>query len=217
MQAFKQYGWVLFLIGAAILLALTVFLFFEPGQAIVVPFVGAIIVLTSVIRLVPYVKTQRNDLVKTVNIIEITIDVLIGLTFLFVPIVSEIEFGIAFGIILGIYLMLRGTVHFFGVSERVEQSDLPIFFYHIATLIIGSYVAFSGFDESALILVIQFFSVVAGGYLSWSGYKGYRQYRYQKTLYMGDQVAPEAPVEKRVPDRPTAEKEIEEPVQDHVS
>ena len=221
MNAFKQYGYVLFIIGAAILTALFVFLFFEPGRAIVVPFVGAVILISSTIRLVPYIKTQKNELIKTVNIIEITIDVLIGLTFLFVPTLTEIELGVAFGIIFGIYLMLRGTVHFFGVSERAEISDLPIFLYHIATLIVGSYVAFSGFDEAALILVIQFFSIVAAGYLYWGGYKGYKQYRYQKTLTMPDQpsTSPEERVEKRVPTspQPKPEKEIEEPAQDHVA
>lgn len=217
MNLVKQYGWILFIVGASILVALFVFLFFEPGKNIVVPFIGAIIIISSTIRLVPYVKTQKNDLIKTINIIEITIDVLIGLTFLLVPILTEIELGIAFGIIFGIYLMLRGTVHFYGVSERQEDSDLLIFLYHIATLIVGSYVAFSGFDEAALILIIQFFSIVAGGYLYWGGYKGYKQYRYQKTLSMPDQPAAEAPVEKRVPTSPQPEKEIEEPIQDHVA
>jgi hypothetical protein len=217
MNLIKQYGWVLFIIGASILVALFVFLFFESGQNIVVPFIGSVIIISSTIRLVPYVKTQKNDLVKTVNIIEITVDVLIGVTFLLVPIVTEIDFGIAFGIIFGIYLMLRGTVHFFGVSERQEQSDLLSFLYHIGTLIVGSYVAFSGFNVTSLIFIIQFFSIVAGGYLYWGGYKGYKQYRYQKTLSMPDQPGVEAPVEKRVPTSPQPEKEIEEPVQDHVA
>lgn len=217
MNLIKQYGWVLFIVGASILVALFVFLFFEPGKNIVVPFIGAIIIISSTIRLVPYVKTQKNDLIKTINIIEITIDVLIGLTFLLIPTLTEIELGVAFGIIFGIYLMLRGTVHFYGVSERQEESDLLIFLYHVATLIVGSYVAFSGFDEAALILIIQFFSIVAGGYLYAGGYKGYRQYRYQKTLSMPDQASVEAPVEKRVPTSPQPEKEIEEPVQDHVA
>lgn len=219
MGAFKQYGFVLFIVGAAILTALFVFLFFEPGREIVVPFVGAIILISSSIRLVPYVKTQKNDLIKTINIIEITVDVLIGLTFLLIPTLTEIVLGDLFGVIFGVYLMLRGTVHFYGVSEQAELSDLPIFLYHIATLIVGSFVAFSGFDEAALIFVIQFFSIVAGGYLYWGGYKGYKQYRYQKTLTMPDQASAEERVEKRVPTspQPKAEKVIEEPAQDHVA
>lgn len=217
MNTFKQYGWVLFIVGASILVALFVSLFFESAQNIVIPFIGAIIIISSSIRLVPYVKTQKNDLIKTINIIEITIDVLIGLTFLLVPTLTDIELGVLFGIIFGIYLMLRGSVHFYGVSERQEDSDLLIFLYHIATLIVGSYVAFSGFDELALIYIIQFFSIVAGGYLYWGGYKGYKQYRYQKTLSMPDQPSAEAPAEKRVPTSPQPEKEIEEPVQDHVA
>jgi uncharacterized membrane protein HdeD (DUF308 family) len=217
MENFKKYGWVLFITGASLLFALAVFLFFEPGQAIVIPFVGAIILISSVVRLVPYVNTQKSDLVKTINIIEITIDVLIGLIFLLVPTLTSVDLGVVFGWLLGFYLMLRGSVHFFGVSKGQEQSDFPLYIYHIATLIVGSYVAFSGFNAATLILLIQIFSIIAGGYLGYSGYGGYKQYRYQKTLYMPDTKNPNVVDEKHVPTNPSPHVEKEEPLQDHVS
>lgn len=217
MRAFKLYGWVLQIIGAALLVGLALFLEFGNGEGIVVPFIGSVIVIMAVIRLVPYVKSQRSDLVKTVNIIEITIDVAIGLALILIELLTEIDLGNLFGYLIGVYLMLRGAVHFFGVSEKKEESDLPIYLFHISALIVGSFVFFSGnFDAGILIHIILFFSVVAGGYLTWGGYKGYKVYRYQKTLTMPDQPHAEAPrVEKRVPvqDKP----EVEEPLQDHVS
>jgi uncharacterized membrane protein HdeD (DUF308 family) len=220
MKAFKQYGWLLQIIGAALLIGLALFLEFGDGEGIVVPFIGALIVFSAAIRLVPFVKSQKNDLVKTLNIIEITIDVLIGLTLVIIEVFTEIAFGAAFGYLIGVYLMLRGAVHFFGVSEFKEQSDIPLYLFHIAALIVGSYVFFSGnFTAAILIHLILFFSVVSGGYLIYTGYKGYRSYRYQKTLTMPDEQVQEDKVEKRVPVRDTevVEKEIEEPAQDHVS
>lgn len=217
MRAFKQYGWVLQIIGAALLVGLSLFLEFGNGVDIVVPFIGALMVLAAVIRLVPYVKSQRSDLVKTVNIIEITIDVAIGLSLILIPLLTEIELGNTFGYLIGIYLMLRGAVHFFGISEKKEESDLPIYLFHVSALIVGSYVFFSGnFNAAVLIHLILFFSVAAGGYLSWGAYGGYKAYRYQKTLTMPDQPRVQEPmVEKRVPvqDKP----EVEEPARDHVS
>jgi uncharacterized membrane protein HdeD (DUF308 family) len=213
MSLLKRYGWTLFIVGASLLLALFVFLFFETGQSIVVPFVGAIILVSSVIRLVPYVRTQKNDLVKTVNIIEITIDVLIGLVFLLLPMLTEIELGVVFGWLLGLYLMMRGTVHFFGVSHWVEKSDFVLFVYHIATLIVGSYVAFSGFSEETLVLLIQAFSIIAAGYLGYGGFKGYQRYRIEKTM----NVSIPKPEEIDLPTTTIPKDEIEEPVHDHVS
>jgi uncharacterized membrane protein HdeD (DUF308 family) len=220
MKAIKQYGWVVQIIGAALLIGLALFLEFGDGEGIVVPFIGAVIVISACIRLVPFVKTQKNDLVKTINIIEITLDVAIGLTLVIVTLVTEDGLGSLFGYLIGVYLMLRGAVHFFGVSEFQEKSDLPLYLFHVSALIVGSYVFFSGdFSPAILIHIILFFSVVAGGYLTYTGYKGYRSYRYQKTLTMPDTVQDEKVVEKEVPVSPVAEPEVgeKEPVQDHVS
>ncbi len=217
MKAIKHYGWVLQLIGAALLIALALFLQFGDGEGIIVPFLGAVIIISAIIRLVPFVKTQKSDLIKTINIIEITIDVAIGLTLILVVLAFKQDLGNLFGYLIGIYLMLRGTVHFFGVSTKAENSDLPIFFFHIAALIVGSFIFFKGnFTAGVLIYIILFFSVVAAGYLSWGGYKGYKVYRYQKTLTMPDVAhADEPTVEKRIP--VTKQPEVEEPVQDHVA
>ena len=156
-------------------------------------------------------------IIKTINIIEITIDVAIGLALILIPLITEVELGNMFGYLIGIYLMLRGAVHFFGISEKKEESDLPMYLFHVSALIVGSYVFFSGnFNAGVLIHLILFFSVVSGGYLSFESYKGYKVYRYQKTLTMPDQPHAEAPVDgKRVPAQDKAEKEV--PVQDHVS
>jgi uncharacterized membrane protein HdeD (DUF308 family) len=220
MKAIKNYGWVLQIVGASLLIGLALYLEFANGDDIVVPFIGALIILSACVRLVPFVKTQKNDLVKTINIIEITIDVAIGITLIVVQMFTEIEFNSVFGYLIGVYLMLRGSVHFFGISEKEEQSDLPLYLFHIAALIVGSYVFFSGdFTPGVLIHLILAFSVISGGYLIYTGYKGYRSYRYQKTLNMPDfdNVSDQDTVEKRVPatNQPVAEKE--ERIEEHVS
>ena len=222
MKAIKQYGWLLQLIGAALLIGLALFLEFGNGEGIVVPFIGAIIIISAGVRLVPFVKTQKSDLIKTINIIEITIDVAIGLALILVTLLMDEGLGNLFGYLIGVYLMLRGAVHFFGVSEFKEQSDIPLYAFHVSALIAGSYIFFSGdFSPAILIHIILFFSVVAGGYLVYTGYKGYKSYRYQKTLTMPDVKYKDDRVEKEVPDTPeiTPEKEIEEPTQpqDHIS
>lgn len=223
MKAIKQYGWVLQIIGAALLIGLAIFLeLSDSGGDIVVIFIGSLIILSSGIRLVPYVKSQKSDLVKTINIIEITVDVLLGIALITIQLAIEKDMGSIFGILIGIYLIGRGSVHFFGVSEKKEKSDLPLYFFHIAAIIVGTIVfMWEAFDVVLLIHIILFFSVVTGGYFIYGGYKGYRSYRYQKQLYMPESVNTEEKVEKKIPVTPgvTPEKDIEEQdqIQDQVS
>lgn len=200
MKIFQTYGWVIKIVGAALLVGVALFLKIGDGEAIVIPFIGAVIVLSSMIRLVPFIKTQKSDLVKTVNIIEITIDVAIGAALILITLLVDGGLKEWFGYLLGIYFMLRGTVHFFSVSTHEEKSDLVLFFYHIATLIIGSYVFFSGdFTPAILINILLVFSIIAGGYLSYDGYKGYNIYRQYKQLET-EPVQNQPSVEKELPE-----------------
>jgi uncharacterized membrane protein HdeD (DUF308 family) len=193
MKAIKNYGWSLKIVAAAILLALAVYLIFnlETGEIIISVFMGAIIIIYSAIRLVPFIKTQGSELVKTVNIIEITVSVLVGLILIIIPTATEIDINVIFSYLIGGYLMVRGTVHFFSVSLHKEKSDAPLFIFHILALTVGSYIftTWGNFDLAIILWIILIFSVGTSGYLSYDGYKGYRTYRFQKTLSMPDHVS----------------------------
>lgn len=215
MKAIKNYGWALKIIGAALLIGVALFLKFGDGEGIVIPFIGAAIIIYSVVRLVPFVKTQKNDLIKTINIIEITVDFAVGLTMILVTLLTEDGLGVFFGYLGGGFLMIRGAVHFYGVSVGAEKSDFPLYLFHILALVVGSYVVYRGdFTPALLIYIILFFSVAAGSYLVFDGYRGYNVYRHQKTLTMPatDHVQDQPVVEKRVP----VQKEEEEPIQDQI-
>jgi len=217
MKAFKQYGWTIKIVGAALLLALAIFLKFGDGVGIVLPFTGGIIIIYSIIRLVPFVKTQKDDLIKTINIIEITVDVFIGLVLVVVEVFDLFDLGAVFGYLLGIFFMLRGAVHFFGVSKGVEKSDIPIYIFHIGALILGSFIFFyefgnGGFTPAILVIFMIIFSAGSCAYLSYDGYKGYSNYRHQKTLTMPDTVTPE----ESVGDKPVVVIEEEEQIQDQI-
>ena len=216
MKAFKNYGWLLKATGAALILGLAIFLeISKDGESIVSIFIGFAIVMYSVIRLVPFVKTQKSDLIKTINIIEITIDFAIGLALILIPLVLTTGFGNTdlFRYLLGTYLVLRGVVHFYSVGSHHEKSDLPLFVFHISAIVVGTILFYeTAFNLAILIHIILVISIVSGGYLGYDGYKGYNVYRHQKTLSMPDIAQPEETiVDKQVP---IVEKE--EPVQDHV-
>lgn len=216
MGTIKRYAWVLKVIGAALLVGLALFLEFGDGEKIVIPFVGSLIVIYSIIRLVPFIKTQKSDLIKTINIMEITVSVLIGLFMIVGAIVIDDvtgTFSDIFGYMFGAVLIARGMVHFYGLSLGVEKGDAVSYFFHIGTLIAGTMVIMSGnFNAGILIHIILFFSVASGGYLTFDSHKGYKAYRYQKTLTMP--VGDSSVVSKDVPDMIIPEKE--EPLRDEI-
>ena len=203
MNAIKTYGWLLKVTGAALILGLAIFLeISKDGEDIVSIFIGFAIIMYSVIRLVPFVRTQKSDLIKTISIIEITIDFAIGLALVLIPLVLEDGFGDSrlFGFFLGTYLLLRGVVHFYSVGSHYEKSDLPMFVFHIAAIMVGTILFYeSAFDLAILIHIILVLSIASGGYLGYDGYNGYNSYRRQKTLTMpaSDDVV-DVPVDEKV-------------------
>lgn len=201
MKTVRKYGWALKIIGAALLIGLAIYLEFGAGEQIIVTFVGSAIIIYSCIRLVPFVKTQGSDLIKTINIMEITIDIMIGIFLIVYILFISDEMGAIFGYVVGPYLIIRGAVHFYGVSEGKEKSDLPLYIFHIAALIIGSYVLFydGGFTAALLIHVILGLSVIVGGFLIYDGGKGYKVYRYEKSVYQQDISSDQVNVEKELP------------------
>ena len=210
MNAFKMYGWLLKVTGAALILGLAIFLeISKDGEDIVSIFIGFAIVMYSIIRLVPFVKTQKSDLIKTINIIEITIDFALGLALILIPLVLTEGFGDSslFGYFLGTYLLLRGIVHFYSVSSHHEKNDLPMFIFHIGAIMVGTILFYeTAFDLAILIHLILVLSLASGGYLGYDGYNGYNSYRRQKTLTM--------PAKDEVVDVPVDEKVI--PIMDEV-
>jgi len=216
MKAFKNYGWLLKTTGAALILGLAIFLeISKDGESIVSIFIGFAIVMYSIVRLIPFVKTQKSDVVKTINIIEITIDFAIGLALVLIPLVLTTGFGNTdlFRYLLGSYLLLRGVVHFYSVGTHHEKSDLPLFVFHISAIVVGTILFYeTAFNLAILIHIILVISVISGGYLGYDGYKGYNTYRHLKTLQMPDVVQTEAvTVDKQVPIV-----DQEEPVRDQV-
>ena len=203
MKAIKNYGWLLKVTGAALILGLAIFLEISPdGEDIVSIFIGFAIVMFSIVRLVPFVRTQKSDLIKTINIIEITIDFALGLALILIPLVLADGFGDShlFGYFLGSYLLLRGVVHFYSVGSHYEKSDLPLFIFHILAIVVGTILFYeTAFDLAILIHIILVLSIASGGYLGYDGYNGYNAYRRQKTLTMptSDDVA-DVPVKEKV-------------------
>lgn len=181
MVKLRKYGWLIKLISAALLLAIGFYLrLSNQGETIVNIFVGSAIILFAIVRLIPITKTEKDDIFKMVNTIEITVNFLVGVM-LIVFAVIELDIGALFGYILGGILFARGAIHFYGISANLEDSDFATYISNILFIAIGTFIITTGdITASTLIWIILGISVLGGGYLVYDGGKGYKAYRYQK-------------------------------------
>lgn len=177
-----NYAWFIKAVGAALLLALALTLYFVDVAVLIEAFVGVIILVYALIRLIPFVRTQRNDLIKTINIIEITLNILVGATFLIVAITSEEGLGSLFGYLLGGVLFLRGMVHFYGLSNGAEKGDHVTYFFHIAAIAIGTLILYRGFNSEDLVILLMVLALIGTAYLGYDSFNGYNLYRKGKTM-----------------------------------
>ena len=202
---FNVYGWVFKLIGAVLLVGLALLLRFGGVEKWIEAFVGLLILGYAIVRLVPFIRSQRSDLIKTINIIEVVLNVLVATVLIASAFLTEDGLGDIFAYLFGGVLLGRGMVHFYGISNGAEKGDHPTYFFHIATLIIGTYVIMAGVDILAIMTLVLLLSIGAATYLGVDSYGGYNLYRKRKQM--------EKPKEKEVP-KPSDVPRKEDPIQD---
>ncbi len=181
-KVFVNYNWFIKLIGAALLIALALILWLVDVEPLIQSFVGILIGVYAIVRLVPFVRTQRSDLIKTINIIEITLNVLIAAFLIISAFTLDEGLGAAFGYIIAFVLIARGMVHFYGLSEGSEKGDHITYFFHIATLVVGTVIAVYGFEVTQLIILFIILALMASAYIGFEGYRGFSMYRKRKQL-----------------------------------
>ena len=176
------YNWVFKLIGAVLLIGLALILYFGEYRGLVEAFVGLLIGGYAIMRLIPFIRTQRSGVIRTINIIEIIAHIAIAALFIFVGLTQEGGLGALFGYLLGGVLIGRGMIHFYGVSSGHEKGDHPTYFFHVAALVIGTIVLVNGYDVESIIILILVLAIGASLYLGFDAYGGYGQYRRRKQL-----------------------------------
>ena len=174
-----NYMWLFKVIAAAILLAFGITMKFVP-QAILL-LTGVIIVLFSIIRVVPLIKTLDKEVLRTMNLFEIVIDLAIGGVMIYFATQNN-EMGNMYRYLLATVLYIRGIVFFTSTVIFQEKTDVRKYIFHILLFTIGSMLfVFKEFDIEWLSWLILFFSVVSGAYIGYDGFNGYRKYRLLST------------------------------------
>ncbi|HRX91604.1 MAG TPA: hypothetical protein P5042_02230, partial [Candidatus Izemoplasmatales bacterium] len=136
------YGWLLKFILAAILLGVGIYMVF--ADEVVYAITGVAIIVFSLLRVVPLVKSLHTETLRTLNIIEIVLDTLMGGFMLYVAIAQDLSQPVWGGVykwLLAIFFYVRGLVFFNSVVFLGEKTEVPKFWVHIGCLTLGAIIA----------------------------------------------------------------------------
>lgn len=183
------YGWVLKFILAAILLGVGIYMVF--ANEVVYLITGVVIVIFSLFRVVPLLKTLKKEVLRTLNLIEIIFDTIIGGVLIYVAASGSMDnselWKEVYRYSLAFFFYARGLVFFNSVVFLGEKTEIPKFWIHILSITLGTYIAISPeFSYETVGIFLLIVSLIGAGYLGVDGFGGYKKYRqFQLELNQG--------------------------------
>lgn len=215
MKSKYGYGWILKFVLAALLLGVGIYMAF--ADEVVYTITGVAIVLFSLLRVIPLMKSLHKESLRTINLIEIIFDTLLGIGMVYVALTRDLAteniWSSVYRYALTFVFYVRGLVYFNSVVFLGEKTEIPKFWIHIVSLTIGVIIAVvPNFDYSTVGLFLLIIAIIGSLYLGADGYGGYKKYReYSKALNAGIEtgVSPEA--QDQLPSDKKKHKVIEDP------
>jgi|AntAceMinimDraft_17_1070374.scaffolds.fasta_scaffold25531_2 peroxiredoxin family protein len=209
-----NYGWVIKWILAAIIIAAGVLTkIYE--QNIVYATTGLAVIIFSIFRVGPLLKTLKKETLRTMNLIEIIFEFIIGVImgyvgfFLGNPVPA---FWVTmYGYMLTFFLLARGVVYFVSLYYFAEKTEPAKFWTHLLFVALGPVILTLTILGKDIISTLGWLLLIAslGGavFLGFDGLGGYKKYR-EKSKALN--------TEKQKTKEPMVEKELPKPLQDEV-
>jgi len=183
------YGWVLKFILAAVLLGVGIYMVF--ANEVVYTITGVGIVIFSIFRVVPLMKSLNKETLRTINLIEIIFDTIVGGLMIYIALTRNLDdeaiWASVYRYALAFFFYARGLVYFNSIVFFGEKTEIPKFWVHIVALTLGAVIAvIPGFRYDTVGIFLLFISLLGASYLGYDGFGGYKKYReFSKELNQG--------------------------------
>lgn len=215
-----SYGWLLKWILAAILITVGLTMFFQEQLVFLVT--GGVIVIFSLFRVYPLLKSLKKELQRTINLLEIIFAFLLGALMIYVGYESynsgnaiDPLWHQVYKYTLAFVLIARGVVFLYSTVFLEEKTEQMKFWMHLVIFILGGVIiGVKDFEPATVALLLLIISVAGGAYLVYDGSGGYKKYReYSLALNEKKQIDKPKDVEKELPttDTPQPEKDDDRP------
>ncbi|MGE4571172.1 MAG: hypothetical protein AB7E09_00290 [Candidatus Izemoplasmatales bacterium] len=198
------YGWLIKWIVAAILLGVGIFM--ALSDDVVYTVTGITIAIYSLFRVYPLLKSLDKEVLRTINLIEILIGVVLGGVMIYAGVkgvkTDQAEtWSKLFRWFLAFFFYLRGIIFFVSTTFFDEKTEVPKFIFHIIAISLGAaLVLWDNFDAGTLGWLFLFVSIASAAYLAYDGYGGYGQYRkFSKSLNTKKEKEAQVKYEKDLP------------------
>lgn len=207
------YGWVVKFVLAAILLGVGIYMVF--ADEVVYAITGVTIIIFSLFRVYPLLKSLHKEILRTLNLFEVIFDTLIGIMMIYIALTygddlsSQALWGQVYRFSLVFFFYARGLIFFNSVVFLGEKTEVPKFWIHILVISLGAIIAvYPDFNYEVVGIFFLIISLIGAGYLGYDGFNGYKKYRtFSKELNEG--VEKTKKKDKEAP-RPTIEEPEEE-------
>lgn len=209
-----NYGWAIKWVLAAILIAAGILTkIYE--QNIVYATTGVAVVLFSVFRVYPLMKTLKKEVLRTINLIEIIFEFILGGIMIYVAFSGNSDQQIwvsLYGYMLTFVLLARGVIYFISLYYFQEKTEAVKFWTHLFFVGIGPVILTLTIQGNDIITTLGWLLLLVAlggaGFLGFDGYGGYKKYREKSKA-----LNTEKQKEKEVP---KVEKELPQPLKDEV-
>ncbi|MDT8336856.1 MAG: hypothetical protein RQ856_03395 [Candidatus Izemoplasmatales bacterium] len=214
------YGWALKWVLAAVLIAAGIYMVVD--QAVVYIITGISIVVFSLFRVYPLLKSLNKEALRTINLIEILIALVLGVIMIYAGFAQRdpnVEGALLapwnglYRWFLAFFLYVRGLVFFVSTSFFEEKTEVPKFIFHIVAISLGAiFVVWDNFSAQVFGWIFFIISIGGAAYLGFDGYGGYRKYReYSKSINQPKEKEKfkDTKIEKELPKH--IEDEVEQP------
>ncbi len=174
------YGWLLKFILAAILVGVGIYMVF--AKEVVYLITGIAIVVFSLYRVYPLVKTLKKEVLRTINLIEIILDTIIGALLIYIIVAGKLDenaiWESLYRYFLAIFFYMRTAVFFTSTTFFEEKTEVVKFVAHFLAIILASYIIFNkDFNANTVAYFLAIISLVGAFYLGYDGFRGYTNYR----------------------------------------
>jgi len=176
-QFFKKYLWLFEFLGVAVILAVGIFAFVK--EEIFLFIVGFALIIFGLFRVIPLIKTTKDKLLRIIYPIEIAFNVIAGVLLIVEGTKDQYDENLM-RYLVGSVFYVRGLIYFYASVIRKESTDYTKFVTHVILFTLGPVVILATFFTaktlSWLVLVIAIISAI---FITWSGVKNYKNYRYE--------------------------------------